>query len=94
MPDCYDHNLLIRSLRNLRPEFASLLGKIRNGILNKKGIRAVIGYRRAMPVAPRNVILNRLRALQGELMDMDPRVLPFKLKSQIRTEISNVKHIS
>ena len=36
MPDRYDHNLLIQSLRNLRPKSASLLGKIRNGSLNKK----------------------------------------------------------
>jgi len=47
-----------------------------------------------MPVAPRNIILNRLRALQGELMDMDRRVLTFKLKSQIRAELSDVNHIS
>ena len=93
MSDRYDHNLLIQSLSNLRPKSASLLAKTRNSML-KKGIGAVTGYLRATHGAPRNVILNRLWALQGALMDMDWRVLPSELKSKIRAELSDVNRIS
>ena len=36
MSDRYYHNLLIQSLSNLRPKFASLLAKTRNSMLKKK----------------------------------------------------------
>ena len=94
MPDRYDHNLLIQSLRNLHPKSASLLAKTRNSMLKKKGFGAVTVYLRATHGAPRNVILNRLWALQGALMDMDWRVLPSELQSKIRAKLSDVNRIS
>ena len=93
MSDRYDHNLLIQSLRTLHQKSASLLAKTRNSILKKKKLELLQGISGLRIGPQRKVILNRVWALQGALIDMDWRVLPCELKSKIRAELSDVNRI-